>query len=107
MTREDKSRSIWTWVAFITDAPYDTEDTSCRKPLAWATTRDTAKAYAALTGKQVTRVTKKVTGKKGDHHEAGAFAKLLAEVFEILDIKSSPAAQVKRLLKHRRLNPSV
>ena len=72
-------------------------DRSHRRPEVWTVTRLAGTAYTVTTGKQVTRVSKYVSGAKGKQ-EACAFARFLAEVFEIVGIKASAASQARKLL---------
>lgn len=68
-----------------------------RKPVVWTVTVLAAVAYKLTTGKPVTRISKYVSGANGKQ-EAGAFAKFLAEVFDIVGIKASAAGQARKLL---------
>ena len=74
-----------------------------RKPLAGVATDAAAEWYWTLTGKPVTRVSKNVECKYG-LQETGEFAKFLGEVFTVLGIRASTAAQVK--MWKDRLNPA-
>lgn len=99
ISRPHKVGSVWSWTVAIMDMPFD--DDGRRKPLAGVTTSVTAAAYEALTGLEWTRVSKKVKGQRG-LKETGQFAKVLGEVFAILDIKASAAGQVALLQKAKR-----